>query len=396
MNIRFENVDFSSSKPLYLQVTEIIEQKIRNKKLVVGQKLPQQADLHKIFKVSKHTVEGAISVLVEKGYLSSRRKHGTYVVSSEPKKGIDLKRKHGICFVICTTSFSNPTFRSTIFQSMLTAIEKEIKECNQYLIYNTLGEDERELSVAGKEKDVAGLIVTGITTQKHLKVIKKSNIPFVLVGDLYQNTVINEDVDIITSDDYGSVYQVTGSLIDLGHKRILYFTDSLGRYSWETKKLKGYKDAHREAGIACDENLQIETGMWDFNAAYTVMKDFLNKSIHSASAQDGERKVEPISFTAMVCTGNVLMQGVKKAFKEKGIKIPEDVSVVSGSSHEFTSYAASYKELGKEAFKRLIYRLTSPDWKAERIVMPLRFFDHDSTRRLEKSKRNKNKNSREV
>ena len=94
--MEFGKLSFENPKPLYLQITDIIEQKITNHELSVGQKLPPQDDLRKVFNVSIDTMKEAISRLTKEGYLACRPRYGTFVVSSEPKKALDFKVNNGI------------------------------------------------------------------------------------------------------------------------------------------------------------------------------------------------------------------------------------------------------------------------------------------------------------
>jgi DNA-binding LacI/PurR family transcriptional regulator len=260
------------------------------------------------------------------------------------------------------------------------------------------------LSLAGKEKDIAGLIISGIVTPKFLRIVKKSKIPYVLIGDVYQKAKTGEDVDVIACNDFEGVYMATKHLIDLGHKRILYFTKYLEKHSWNIKQLEGYKEAHRKAGIICDKDLQLETGSIQSNSGYITMKEFLEKSIHSASAQDGEsfdkppstslrtsrmvskaepRKVEPIPFTALICDRNTLAIGIIKALGEKGLRIPEDVSiVVSGRLPDLTIVTVDFEKIGRAAVERLLDRLTNPDWQPKRVVVSNKLIVRNSTMRL--------------
>jgi DNA-binding transcriptional regulator YhcF (GntR family) len=96
----FNKVDFSDTRSLYLQVADIIKDEIINKKIAVGQKLPPLYDFSKMFKVGHVTMREALSILVEEGYLSCRRNHGTFIISSEPKKGIDLTKRNEISLVV--------------------------------------------------------------------------------------------------------------------------------------------------------------------------------------------------------------------------------------------------------------------------------------------------------
>ena len=79
------------------------------------------------------------------------------------------------------------------------------------------------------------------------------------------------------------------------------------------------------------------------------------------------------------------MNGVMKAINETGLKVPEDISLVGFHSVDYTDVSYDLEELGRVAFDRLYYRLTSADWKPERIVVPNKLTVRNSTRQLVRS-----------
>jgi DNA-binding LacI/PurR family transcriptional regulator/DNA-binding transcriptional regulator YhcF (GntR family) len=373
--MQFESLDFENPKFLYLQVADNIENKIVNKAFTVGQKIPTVRELCKEFKVSITTMEEALSKLEKEGYISRRRSYGTFVVSSKPVKEIDLKRKNGICFTLCSHPEPNGSYKSDGFtfdnlyyQEIMEGVVKKVKDKNAYLIYNILREDEGKISLGGKEKDIAGMIFTGEFTRKHFKIIKKLKVPFVLIGNIVQKRKADEKVDIVDTDSFQGTYMAVKHLIDLGHKKIAYFYHYSG-YFWEEEQLKGYKQALKDAGIVCERNLQVEMGGVDSKIGYIAMKKVLDKSV---------------PFTALVVIGNNCVFGILQAIEEKGLKIPEDISVVSGRFSELTTVTYDLEELGRVAVDRLFYRLENPECQPERIIVPNRLTIRNSTRKLEK------------
>lgn len=65
--------------PLYLQVKNYIEVKIREKEFLPGQKLPTERDLAKAMSVSRNTVSEAYKELVLEGVLVSKTGKGTFL-----------------------------------------------------------------------------------------------------------------------------------------------------------------------------------------------------------------------------------------------------------------------------------------------------------------------------
>lgn len=70
-----------SRAPLYLQVAEILRQKIANGTWVPGDKLPTVAALAEEFRVAKITVRQACKILEQEGLVAPRRGQGTTVLA---------------------------------------------------------------------------------------------------------------------------------------------------------------------------------------------------------------------------------------------------------------------------------------------------------------------------
>ena len=363
-----EGLEFGSPKHLSLQVAEIIEKKILNKEIIVGEKLPPQEDLCKMFKVSLGTMKDALSDLVKEGYIARRRKYGTVVISSEPSQIVDLKTRNVVCIVICT----DPEFETAgnqFFSKVISGVGERVKENSLHLMYKTIGGNDNELDFEGREHDIAGLIITGSITPAHLRIVKKTKMPFVLIGDVFQDAKSDEQVDTIANDDFQGGYMATKHLIDLGHRRIAYFTTAFGPYIWEKEYLRGYRQALKDAGIPCDKELEVEAGSQEYKKLYLAFKGFLEK---------------PMSYTGLVCTMNERVYfAVMKAFSEKNIRVPEDISMVAPEYFPgVTSVNNDMEEMGRAAVERLIECLTNPDWKPGRVIIPNKLNAGDSTREI--------------
>jgi DNA-binding LacI/PurR family transcriptional regulator len=368
--MQFKSLDFNSSKSLYLQITNIIEDKIRNKEIAVGRKLPPQNELRKTFNVSIDTMREAISNLVDEGYLSCRPTHGTVVISSEPKKGISLERRNGICLVYCPfgadKSVREKTNQDACINRIVNGAEEKAREEGKYLLYTAIDKD--ELNLFGKEKEISGLIVTGFVSPEYYRVIKKTKIPFILIGDIAQKARTKGAVDVVVNNDFEGTYLAAKHLIELGHKKILYLARSFGQYPWNNEMLRGYKEALENAGIEYDEHLSVETKTKDAAGIYKVVKGILDNSV---------------SFTAIVYVYDYLGFEIVRTLAEKGMNIPEDISIVGiGGIPELAVVDDDYRGMGRTAVERLIERVKNPDIEPKRIVVPPYLIVRDSVRKL--------------
>jgi DNA-binding LacI/PurR family transcriptional regulator len=114
----------------------------------------------------------------------------------------------------------------------------------------------------------------------------------------------------IETDDIAASYAMTKHLIDLGHKRIAYFTGPTVSPAAQ-ERYEGYRRALREAGIEMDDRLV-------FNAGSTI--------------EEGEKAAlqmlnEQPKATAVQAVNDLVAIGAADVFLNQGIKIPSDLSV---------------------------------------------------------------------
>ncbi|OGS28298.1 MAG: hypothetical protein A2297_09310 [Elusimicrobia bacterium RIFOXYB2_FULL_48_7] len=358
--MQFQQLDFNSPKVLTIQLADVIERKIRNKELSVGQKLPTQAELKKIFGVSIETVNEALWKLVQEGYISSRPRHGTFVISTSPKTGVDLTVKNEVCLVVGATYFLNES-TSPKFTGLMSAIEGEARKKNMHLLFKLIGGANTELGLENKEKSVAGLILAGNVTRENISMVKKTGFPFIIIGDVLDKIITKDDFDVVATDDYSGVYAGVKRLVGSGSKRILFIRVALADYPWETDQLNGYKQALQDSGIAFDKNLVLDTHETP-ESGYEAARAFLEKQI-------------PFDSILFIGFGRAKFGQISKAFAEKNIKMPGTLlQVVSGNIPGIPAMARDDEETGRTAFSRLCQRLTDPGWKPERIIAPLKTF----------------------
>ncbi|RKX99121.1 MAG: hypothetical protein DRP54_07775 [Spirochaetes bacterium] len=77
-------VDKSNPIPLYIQLSDWLEEMIKSEKFEVGSMLPSEAELSKEVGVNRNTVRHAIDLLMQKGLVEKRKGVGTIVKRKSP------------------------------------------------------------------------------------------------------------------------------------------------------------------------------------------------------------------------------------------------------------------------------------------------------------------------
>ncbi len=114
------------------------------------------------------------------------------------------------------------------------------------------------------------------------------------------------------SDDFQSMYNVTNSMINSGIQDILYLYNS-NSFSGR-KKLAGYKTAMETKGLLRTELIQHYTGSIE---SIGDIVSFLRK-----------KEEEGITYHGAVASEDRLAIGILKYALEKGLRVPEDISII--------------------------------------------------------------------
>lgn len=80
------NIDFKNEKPLYLQLVDVVKQKVFSNSWKQGMKIPSENELAKEFNLSVGTVKKALGVLGQEGILFRRQGQGTFIASPDFSK----------------------------------------------------------------------------------------------------------------------------------------------------------------------------------------------------------------------------------------------------------------------------------------------------------------------
>jgi LacI family transcriptional regulator len=212
------------------------------------------------------------------------------------------------------------------------------------LMFNTGGDPVVEEAgvEAALERGVEGIIYA---TMYHRAVRVPKNafrLPLVLVDCFTRNGVVRS----VVPDEVNGGFAATKLLLDKGHRRIAMFNADQ-KYPAAAGRFQGYRKALKQYRISLEPKL-VRTGGWWQDDGYEHALALL------------ELKQIP---TAIFCVSDRIALGVYDALKEKGVRIPEDISIVGFDDQELlaaharpplTTVQIPYFEMGSWAVKQLI------------------------------------------
>lgn len=202
------------------------------------------------------------------------------------------------------------------------------------------------------ESRVEGIISTSIDIKdKTLKRIVDINFPFVILGGALSNPSLNQ----VTNDAYSGGYMMTKYLINLGHERVAHITGGHSGGEVTVNRHKGYLDALKDSKIQINPKYIIE-GDYTTEGGYISTRKLLRKNNWP---------------TAIFCSNDYSAYGAIDAVLQKGLKVPDDISVagyddVEISSNKLinlTTISIPKYEMAKRAAEILLFKINNKNNK---------------------------------
>lgn len=180
---------------------------------------------------------------------------------------------------------------------------------------NAKNEQQDVLSLISRKVD--GIIIVPCDREPDfLEGIGRHNIPIVLIDRYFDTTTL----PYVCTDNFRGGYEATKHLIEHGHKRIACIQGV--PYSMPNKeRVRGYREALREYGL--EGYIRVSGEDFSVQNGYLETKLLLN---------------EPAIPSAIFTLSNTILQGAIKAIRESGLRIPQDISIISFDNNTYLDY----------------------------------------------------------
>ncbi len=238
-------------------------------------------------------------------------------------------------------------------------------------------EREKKFTHLFSTKDIKGAIIAPIVEGdaeiEHLFKLKMINYPFVLLED-----VRGIQANVVAIDNLRAIKKAVKYLIKNGHSKIVHFAGP-PQSSHTQERIEGFRDAFSESPLIFKREMVISIGS-RYQESYANTEDYL-------------KNLKPEDYpTAIVCFNDQQALAVMTALRDRGIRIPEDISIVGNDDIYYagtypislTTIRAPQEEIGRKAAEILIRNIEAPSLLAvERVVLETDFIVRKSTRVLE-------------
>jgi LacI family transcriptional regulator len=255
-------------------------------------------------------------------------------------------------------------FTIPVLGGFVRAVQTVLDEAGYILlISSTENRKNRELDLLGQlsRRRVDGLIMTSASETDDDLVASRERLGFPI---LFFDRDVHGSSDCVLIDHTEGTRQAVSYLLSLGHRRILLVTGNTETYP-AYARIRGYVLAHEAAGITVDPTL-IRGGSFESHSAL----------VESSSILDTATSTRP---TAIIAGGIDMLPGVLKAVRARGLRIPEDISVIGNSDSDLAMLATppvtvvkwDYREVGHTSAHLILDRIykRAPE-RQRRIVIP--------------------------
>lgn len=243
--------------------------------------------------------------------------------------------------------------------SLMYAIEHEARDAGYMAVATSVNGSSRDSIAAGLgqllELGVEALVV--IAPQVAVLDVAKEmslNLPLVTVDSTNRSDVFSAAVD-----NYSGARIAVRHLIEAGHKRVLHITGPEGWVEAE-ERIRGYEDELRAHKL---EVLPLQRGDWSSDTGYRV-----GQRLGSLN----------LDFTAVFVANDHMVLGLLHAFREAGISVPKDISVIGfddlpDAAHfdpQLTTIRQNFHEVGRRAVALLLDELNGAESIRREQIVP--------------------------
>jgi LacI family transcriptional regulator len=182
-------------------------------------------------------------------------------------------------------------------------------------------QQEKDLLAHLQSRQVEGFIVCPIgTSSAHLRRLEEAGAHVVVVDRWFSDVRLTT----VSSENERGAFIATSEIIKQGHRKIGCLQGQCAT-STNNERLAGYQKALEDSGIKVD-------------LTYVRGDDFSQESGYRSTC---ELLDEHRDMSAVFAFGNQNALGALRAFKERNLKVPEDISLVTFDDAPFAEFLAS-------------------------------------------------------
>ena len=249
-----------------------------------------------------------------------------------------LKQQSGTAITILVKGTQN-----MLFADLVERVQALLRDSGRDAVVYYLDEDADEVAYAlqlCRERKPLGIFFLGGDLKLFQSRFQPITVPCVLLTntakDLHFDTLSS-----LTTDDSEAAAQVIEFLAKQGHRRICLLGGNWSCSQISYRRLEGCRRAFARLGLPFDPERQCEPCRYSMADAYAATKRLLDR--------------RP-DLTAIFAMSDVMAIGVVRALRDRGKRVPEDISVVGYDGISMASYSVPRLATVRQDTQRLAER----------------------------------------
>jgi LacI family transcriptional regulator len=264
-----------------------------------------------------------------------------------------------------------PDLTNALFPPIVRGVEDVLRPVgyNAWIVNTDSRPDVEKAAVESfRQRNVEGFVfATAHLKHPLLDELAAASTPMVLVN----RRSANADIPSVTSDDASGVAMAMQHLVDLGHTKIVHLAGPQDLSTGVTRR-RAFQSSLEDLGLPAENSRVIVCEEWSEQAGVKAMRTLFESGPE---------------FTAVLAGNDLLALGAYDALSERGLRCPDDVSVVGYNdmalmdkvSPPLTTVRIPHYEVGAEAARLLLEVLQDPDRHPRSLLLPLTLVVRSST-----------------
>lgn len=233
-------------------------------------------------------------------------------------KHLKKQSKDGIAIII--KGAQNMLF-AAIVEQLQGLIRRKDYTCMVYYVDEDDNEVEQAIKICAERRPL-GILFLGSNLEYFRQRFSSVTVPCVLVTNSAAELGF-DNLSSVTTDDEGAAKFAIEYLRSLGHKNIGILGGKMAVSHAAFSRYEGCRKAFKEEGVSFDPAYQYESAHFSISEGYYAMGHLLDKMP---------------DITAVFAMSDVMAVGAIRAVKDRGFRVPEDISVIGFDGIDIGNY----------------------------------------------------------
>lgn len=321
-----------------------------------------------ILGVSPTTVSNVVNGHTQKMSPATRRRVEEALIKYEFNKAYPEKiysKSLKLISVDFYIRYKEKIFTDPFCSALLDSIGEQLQGYRRYPVCGA-PKDIKDIYEKLSGTDVEGGIVVGLDPVECYELSVRAGKPVVFIdcgeGDYYN----------VGIDDYDGAKMITRYMLKQGHRKIAFFCDRKNPVSSNFERFRGYCDSLAEYSIRYNNQ----------DYYYLPSDRHFRREILRKFAATAKQK----GYTAVFVVSDLLAHEAILAFRDEGLRVPEDISVTGFDDNSYsrlsrpmiTTIRQPVVEKGQEAAKLLMRLIAGEEVTPKSIRLPVELIVRDS------------------